>query len=128
MRSRIEGLNSTSSFIKNIDSIHTKCHAIPAHPFHVSTWKTEQNKKKSLCKTKTKKLVCPLCTASTQLNKQDNSKSPSLVSNRTMEHWNLNNAITTTKSVKKGDMTHIQNSSTDQNLRQVLEEQDYVQY
>lgn len=44
MLSRIEDLNSTGSFIKNIDSIHTTGHAIPANPFRVSTWKTEQNK------------------------------------------------------------------------------------
>lgn len=59
MRSRIEGLNSTSSFIKNIDSIHTKCHAIPAHPFHVSAWKTEQNKKKKFMQNQNKKAGLP---------------------------------------------------------------------
>lgn len=46
MLSWIEDLISTSRFIKNIDWIHTKSHAIPANPFHVSTWKTKQNKKK----------------------------------------------------------------------------------
>jgi len=72
--------------------------------------------KKSLCKIKTKKKpICPLCAASAQLNKREKPKSPSLVSNRTTQQWNSNNAITR-KSVKMGDMTHTQNSSADLNL------------
>lgn len=43
-----EDLKPTSSFIKIVDWIHTECLAIPSEPFHVSTWKTEQNKKNKL--------------------------------------------------------------------------------